>query len=283
MNKPIYFAPLLALAFLIAGCAPQVAQADTKAPADSKASLESLVSKIKVRIAQGAHTEAGLAGELKEFDALLAAHQGEKTEEVAEILMLKASLYIELFEDPEPGLVLLKRIQSDFPNTELSKEMAGMIPSVEKEVEAGKIARALAVGTTFPAFAVKDLKGQPLSVAGTKARVVLIDFWATWCEPCMVELPNVIKAYDKYHARGFAIIGINLDDNPSLVTAFLKDHPLAWPQFSDGKGWQNELAVKYGVHRIPSTYLLDADGKILGKDLFGDELEQALAKALPGT
>ncbi len=283
MNKLLFFGPFFAFALLLTGCAPRLAQTDPKASGDSKASLESLVSKVKVRIAQGAHTEAGFAGELKEFDALLAAHQGEKTEEVAEILMVKASLYIELFEEPDQGLVLLKRIQSEFPDTQLAKEMAGMIPSVEKQVEAGKIARALAVGTTFPAFAVKDLNGQPLSVAGTKSRVVLIDFWATWCGPCMAELPNVIKAYDKYHAKGFAIIGVNLDDNSALVTAFLKDHPLAWPQFSDGKGWENELAVKYGVHRIPATYLLDAEGKILAKDLFGDELEQALAKALPGT
>lgn len=263
-----------AIALLLSCCAVHAAKDDPQAQ------LEALVSKVKVRIAQGAHTESALAAEMKEFDALLAEHKTEKTEAVAEILMVKASLFLQVFDEPDQGLVLLRQIQADFPDTALAKEMGAMIPAVEKEAEAGKIARALAVGTTFPAFAVKGLDGQALSVAGTKARVVLIDFWATWCGPCVAELPNVLKAYEKYHAKGFAIIGVNLDDSRPTLEAFLKDRQMTWPQFFDGKGWQNELAVKYGVHSIPCTYLLDSSGKILGKDLRGDELDRALAAAL---
>jgi thiol-disulfide isomerase/thioredoxin len=133
----------------------------------------------------------------------------------------------------------------------------------------------------FPDFAESDLDGKPLSVASRKGKVVLVDFWATWCGPCRAELPNVIKTYQKHHADGFEIIGVSLDSERDKLDAFLKQQDgMTWPQYYDGKGWGNKLAGQYGVEAIPFALLIGTDGKIIGKELRGDELEDAVAKAL---
>lgn len=138
----------------------------------------------------------------------------------------------------------------------------------------------LAAGASFPDFNEKDLDGKPLSVANYKGKIVLIDFWATWCGPCVHEMPNVLKTYEKYHDKGFEIIGISLDKDKEKLVAFLKSNNVQWPQYFDGNGWQNKLAVQYGVHSIPSTYLLDREGKIIAKKLRGEALDAAVGKAL---
>jgi thiol-disulfide isomerase/thioredoxin len=150
----------------------------------------------------------------------------------------------------------------------------------QRQMEAQKIQAALAVGVKFPDFNEKDTAGKPLAIANYKGKVVLIDFWATWCGPCRAELPNVIATYKKYHNQGFEIIGISLDQDQAKLTGFTKSMNMTWPQYFDGQGWGNKLAVKYGMESIPATYLLDGNGKIIGRDLRGDELTQAVAKAL---
>jgi len=124
------------------------------------------------------------------------------------------------------------------------------------------------------------LEGKPLSIANFKGKVVLIDFWATWCPPCRAEIPNVVATYQKYHDKGFEIIGVSLDEDKAKLIDFTKDQNMTWQQFFDGQGWSNKLAVKYGIQSIPATFLLDGDGNIIGKDLRGDDLTQAVAKAL---
>ena len=150
----------------------------------------------------------------------------------------------------------------------------------QRQMEAQKIQAALAIGVKFPDFNEKDTAGKPLAIANYKGKVVLIDFWATWCGPCRAELPNVIATYKKYHNQGFEIIGISLDQDQAKLIGFTKDMNMTWPQYFDDQGWQNKLAVKYGIESIPATYLLDGNGRIIGRDLRGDELTQAVAKAL---
>ena len=148
--------------------------------------------------------------------------------------------------------------------------------------EAGKtVLEALPIGSPFPDFDETDLGGEPISVAGFKGKVVLVDFWATWCGPCRGELPNVIATYQKHHANGFEIIGVSLDSDRYTLDTFLKQTDgMTWPQFFDGQGWHNKLAVKYGVESIPFAVLVGPDGKIIGKALRGEELEDAVAHAL---
>ena len=138
----------------------------------------------------------------------------------------------------------------------------------------------LKVGMPFPDFQVRDLDGKPLSVSAAKGKLVLVDFWATWCGPCVRELPDLRKLYDQYHAKGLEIIGVSSDDDKGRLTSFLRDKHVAWPQYFDGKGQGNQLAVPYGIDGVPTTYLVSKDGKILGKDLHGDALENAVRAAL---
>ena len=248
--------------------------------ADAKAEMQQLVQKVRTKLKEGKKTEKDLADEIKEFDTLLARHKGEKTDDVAQILMMKASLYLEVLDNTEKGLTLIKQLKTDFPNTELGKQADEIIAQIQQGEESKKVQRSLAEGSKFPDFTEKDVTGKPLSIAGYKGKVVLIDFWATWCGPCIAELPNVLETYKKHHGKGFEIIGISLDQEQAKLNSFTKDKNMPWQQYFDGKGWQNKLAQKYGITSIPATFLLNGEGKIIAKDLRGPALEAAVAKAL---
>ena len=251
-----------------------------KAQSAAQKELNALITKIQTKLREGKKTEADLADELKEFDALLAQHKGEKTDDVAQILFMKAMLYVQIFDDTAKGTALMKQIKTDFPDTKQAKQVDTTLANMEKQEAAKKSQRGLAVGTKFPDFSEKDINGKSMSIANYKGKVVLVDFWATWCGPCVKELPNVLEAYSKHHPKGFEIVGISLDQSEQKLRDFIKEKNMTWQQYFDGKGWQNKLAGVYGVNSIPATYLLDGEGKIIGKDLRGEDLEKAVAKAL---
>jgi peroxiredoxin len=188
---------------------------------------------------------------------------------------MKATLYSEVIGDLDRALALLRQLKTDFAGTTFAGQIDPVIAGLENRIQ-------YSVGNVFPDFAETDLDGQPLSLARYKGKVVLIDFWATWCGPCIAELPNVVSTYKKYHAQGFEIVGISLDRADSLekLRAFAREHEMPWPQFYDGKFWANKLAVRYGIQSIPATFLIDGEGRIIARDLRGPALEQAVAKAL---
>jgi peroxiredoxin len=246
----------------------------------AKDDLKALVMKVQAKLKDGKKTEADLKDELAEFDTLLAKYKGEKTDSVAQILMMKAMLYTQVLDNDEKGTELLKQVKTDFPDTMVAKNVDKILASMEQQAGAKKIQAGLAVGTKFPDFDEKDVAGKPFSVANYKGKVVMVDFWATWCGPCVGELPNVLKTYEKHHPEGFEIVGISLDKDQEKLTSFTKEKNMPWQQYFDGLVWQNKLAVKYGVNSIPATYLIDGDGNIIAKNLRGEELEAAVAKAV---
>ncbi len=131
-------------------------------------------------------------------------------------------------------------------------------------------------------FAVKttDLSGKPISLAQYKGKVVLMDFWATWCGPCVGEMPNVIAAYKKYHAQGFDIVGVSLDQDKGALTKYIAANKMPWRQIFDGKGWGSAVGRQYGVQAIPFGLLIGRDGKIIALEVRGPALGPAIAKAL---
>lgn len=113
-----------------------------------------------------------------------------------------------------------------------------------------------------------------------KNKLVLIDFWASWCGPCVKEMPNVVNAYAAYKSKGFEIVGISLDEDKAAWVAALKKMNMTWPQMSDLKGWQSKLSAPYHVQGIPYTLLIDQEGNIIAENLRGDQLESKLKEIL---
>lgn len=261
-------------------CAATPPAAIAKPTADVTTALRGIVDRTNAKIQQGKTTEAELADELKAFDALLAANAGQKTDAVAQVLLIKASLYLQIIENLDRAGEILEQVRKDFPGTRPAFEAAQVLQGLEAQREQMKIQAALVPGAKFPDFAEKDLTGAPLSIARFKGKVVLVDFWATWCPPCIAELPSLQAAYSKYKDKGFEILGISLDRDADTLKRFLAERKMTWPQYFDGQQWQSPLAAKYGVNAIPATYLLDQDGVIVARNLRGPALEEHLAKLL---
>jgi thiol-disulfide isomerase/thioredoxin len=270
--KNKFFAVLAVVVLLLS--IPRIFAAGTN---DPTVELKGLVTQIKAKLTQGLTSESDFAPELKQFDNLLAEHQGEKTDAVAQILYMKATLYGEVFHDFTTAEALMKQLKTDFQGT----RFVAMIEQQEaKAAERKKIQDALAIGSQFPGFDEQDVNGKPISVSSYKGKVLMVDFWATWCPPCRGEVPNVVATYQKYHDKGFEIIGVSLDQDKQKVLDYTQQQNMTWPQFFDGQGWSNKLAVKYGIESIPSSFLLNGNGNIIAKDLRGDDLQAAVAKAV---
>lgn len=124
--------------------------------------------------------------------------------------------------------------------------------------------------------------GRQIDSAKLRGKIILLDFWASWCGPCMAEAPHVAAAYEKYKARGFEIIGINLDEDKTAMESAAKRVGMTWPQYFDGRGWKNEIATRFGIRSIPSTWLFDGKGKLRNMGLRGVELEAAIDRLLRG-
>ena len=130
-----------------------------------------------------------------------------------------------------------------------------------KQSAAGELKKLDLVGKPMDLhFTAVD--GREVDVAKLKGKVVLVDFWATWCAPCVGELPHVKEAYDKNHAKGFEIVGVSLDQEKGNLTEFVSGHGMEWPQYFDGQGWDNKLAGQFGITSIPAMWLIDKKGNL---------------------
>jgi peroxiredoxin len=135
------------------------------------------------------------------------------------------------------------------------------------------------VGKPAPSFTSEDINGKAVRLDAYRGKYVLIDFWATWCAPCISELPRLQAAYRTYHDAGFAIIGVSLDESKTAVVDFARARNLPWPQLHNASG-SADLVEGFGVSSIPATYLIDPEGTVIRLDVRGKALDEALKRLI---
>ncbi len=172
------------------------------------------------------------------------------------------------------------KVEPLFKKIPANQKMYSVGKTLKDQIEIAKLTR---IGKPAPGFTQNDTLERPVSLTNFKGKYVLLDFWASWCGPCRRENPNVVAAYNKYKDKGFSILSVSLDQ-PGAKEKWIKaihDDNLTWTHVSDLKFWDNAVAKEYGIQAIPQNFLIDPDGKIVGKDLRGEDLEKKLAGIFP--
>ena len=213
--------------------------------------------------------------EMEEIRDLYDQLRIEQVHRIRKFVGLKPSSYISPF-------IIRNYLAYDMEVEDLENILADLDSSVHdarayidmsKRVET---MNSVAIGKQAVDFALNDTTGNPIAISSFRGKILLIDFWASWCAPCRKENPDVVNLYNDFKDRGFEIIGVSFDDNRDRWIKAILDDGLTWSQVSDLKGWQSAAGKLYAINAIPATVLLDRDGKIVAKNLRGDALREKL-------
>lgn len=136
------------------------------------------------------------------------------------------------------------------------------------------------IGKSVPDFSATDFDGKPISLRDYRGKVVLLDFWAVWCSPCIDEIPNIKKVYDTYKNAGFDVIGISLDHHKYEARDYIKANNIPWRQIVSGKGWDSPISRQYNIRSIPAPLLIDQKGRLISHNARGADLERLVAEAV---
>ena len=193
---------------------------------------------------------------------------------------------LEIMNRDEEMLQLFMKLEEQFPENrsifrklaEIHERLGNAELANEYHIKANP-ALAL-IGKTVPDFSAMDLDGNPISLQDYRGKVILLDFWAVWCGPCIAEMPNVKRVYNRYKDKGFDIIGISLDTDEKRLRNYLKENDIPWRQVFSGKGWQSPVLQQYGIRAIPAQWLIARDGILISHRARGKALEKLVAEAM---
>ena len=199
---------------------------------------------------------------------------------------ISALIIDQMFNQMNPDVAKIKKyyntLDKSLKDTKVGKSIQTKLAKIDKPVaEVAPAAEGgIAVGSTAPDFSANTPDGKTVSLKQSLGKVTIVDFWASWCKPCREENPNVVALYNELHAKGLNIVGVSLDKEAAPWKEAIAKDKLAWNQVSNLKWWKEPIAATYGVQSIPATFILDASGKIVAKDLRGAELKAKVNELL---
>jgi thiol-disulfide isomerase/thioredoxin len=201
------------------------------------------------------------------------------------ILAMYEASFINTEQDLPFGRRILDKMEKTIPQSVYTAQYKKRFLDLENQVNQQKMqeemAKKTAVGSIAPDIKLLTPDGKELALSSLRGKVVLLDFWASWCGPCRRENPNVVRIYNTYKDKGFTVFSVSFDKSAEPWKAAIAQDGLIWPNHvSDLKGWGSMAAGLYGITSIPRTFLLDKDGKILATNLRGEELEQKVKEIL---
>lgn len=213
----------------------------------------------------------------KEMDDFMEKYPQENSEAYISLLLLQSQ-----FNSPKFNLDSFKKTFNKLDNslklTKIGKEIEEKIKVIEKNNQIKP--EAALIGKMAPDFSAKTPQGNTVSLKQSLGKITIIDFWASWCGPCRKENPNVVALYNELHPKGLNIIGVSLDDDVNKWKEAISKDKITWTQVSNLEGWKDPIAQLYKVEQIPTTFILDANGIVIARDLRGEELKTKIVQLL---
>lgn len=202
---------------------------------------------------------------------------------------LVAMFYItnaKLDQFPQQNLAIIERMEKEIPNSSYTKDFRAMYNTYQQQAKMQSQAQQqpaadVSVGKPAPEIALNNPDGKEIKLSSLKGKVILLDFWASWCGPCRMEMPNVVAAYKKYKDKGFTVYSVSLDKDAAAWKNAINALGMTWENHvSDLKWWQSSVVPEYGIQGIPMTFLIDRNGNIVASNLRGPALDEKLAEIL---